>query len=178
MLDVSRTALIVIDVQERLLKVIDHNDDLVESVAKLIRGAKALGLPIVHTEQYPKGLGPTAGQLAELLDGQPIVKTAFSCCGEPSFTAALGRLGREQLLIAGIEGHVCVYQTAADLVAGGYHVEVVADAVSSRTPANRAIGLEKMKAAGAAVTSVEAALFELLRVAEGPTFKEISRIVK
>lgn len=178
MLSVDETALIVIDVQAKLLPAIDGKEELVEGVCRIIEGAKVLGLPIVWTEQNPGGLGATVPEVAELLSARPITKVSFSCCGESAFVEALGALGRKQVLLVGIESHVCVYQTASDLVEAGYEVHVVSDAVSSRTPTNRRIGLDKMARAGAHVTSVETALFELLRAAEGPAFKQILRIVK
>jgi nicotinamidase-related amidase len=103
---------------------------------------------------------------------------SFSCCGAPAFNEELSKLGRKQLLVAGIESHICVYQTVADLLRSGYEVEVVADAVSSRTPENRQLGLSRMKDLGARLTSTEMSLFELLRVAGTPVFKEISKLVK
>jgi len=180
MIECDNTVLVVVDIQEKLARVIHERDALVSAADKLIRGAAALGLPVVHTEQNPDGLGPTVPELAQHLDGEPITKLAFSCCGEPAFTEALAATaaGRQKVLLAGIETHVCVYQTAADLLAADYEVHVVADAVGSRTPENRAIGLARMKDAGAQVTSVEMALFELLQVAEGPAFKAILKIVK
>ena len=183
MLESKNTLLVLVDLQVKLARVINEPESLIESVRKLVRGARVLGVPIVWTEQNPAGLGSTVPEIAELLTGEPagdgpISKLSFSCCGEARFTDALDRLGRKQVLLAGIESHVCVYQTAADLLAGGYEVQVVADAVSSRTPQNKAIALAKMRAAGADITSVEAALFELLKIAEGPTFKEILKIVK
>jgi nicotinamidase-related amidase len=177
-LEIADTLVVVVDMQERLARVIHEHDALIDATRRLVAGAKVLGMPVVATEQNPAGLGATVGAVAGLLTEPTIPKRAFSCCGEPAFVAALDRLGRRQVLLAGIEAHVCVYQTAADLLAAGRRVHVVVDAVGSRTPANRAIGIEKMKAAGAAVTSVETALFELLKVAEGPRFKEILRLVK
>ncbi|MEI7836671.1 MAG: isochorismatase family protein [Planctomycetota bacterium] len=178
MLTLKKTLLVIVDIQDKLARVMPERDALVESVSRLIRGAGVLGVPILFTEQNPAGLGPTVPELRPLLGGVPIVKRAFSCCGEPAFVQALRASGRRQVLLAGMETHVCVYQTARDLRADGYEVEVVVDAVASRTAANRALGLEKIRAAGAGVTSVEAALFELLGVADGPSFKEILQIVK
>ena len=178
MLGRDETALVVIDVQVKLMRVIHAREALVESLGKLVRGMAVLDVPIVWTEQNPDGLGPTVPEIAELLPGRPISKLSFSCCGEPAFADAVERLGRGQLVLAGIESHVCVWQTAADLLAMGHEVHVCADAVSSRTPENKAIGLQKARDAGAALTSVEAALFELLGVADGPAFKQILRIVK
>ena len=178
MLGRDETALVVIDVQVKLMRVIHAREALVESVGRLVRGMAVLEVPIVWTEQNPDGLGPTVPEIAELLAGRPISKLSFSCCGEPAFADVVERLGRGQLVLAGIESHVCVWQTAADLLAMGHEVHVCADAVSSRTPENKAIGLQKARDAGAALTSVEAALFELLGVADGPAFKQILRIVK
>ena len=178
MLGRDETALVVIDVQVKLMRAIHAREALVESLGKLVRGMAVLDVPIVWTEQNPDGLGPTVPEIAELLPGRPISKLSFSCCGEPAFADAVERLGRGQLVLAGIESHVCVWQTAADLLAMGREVHVCADAVSSRTPENKAIGLQKARDAGAALTSVEAALFELLGVADGPAFKQILQIVK
>ncbi len=178
MLDIDNTVLVVIDVQGKLAQSMHEKADLFENVAKLIKAAGVLEIPIVWTEQYPEGLGPTIPEIAELLPGEAISKVAFSCCGEKRFVEAMEELGRNQVLLCGIETHVCVYQTAIDLLATAYEVEVVADAVSSRAPDNKAIGLAKMQAAGAAITSVETSLFELLEVAGGEKFKAILQIVK
>lgn len=178
MLTVPDTLLVIVDIQQKLLPAIEGADALLDAASRLVRGANALGVPVLFTEQNPAGLGPTVEPLRALLPGEPIVKRAFSCCGEPAFLAALEDAGRNQILLAGIETHVCVYQTARDLLAAGHEVEVVSDAVGSRAPANRLLGLEKMRSLRAAFTSVETCLFELLGVAEGPVFKEILRIVK
>jgi len=178
MLNRDEAALVVIDVQGKLARLMDESADLLANLAKLIQGAKVLGLPVVVTEQNPEGLGPTVPEIAAHLPPERIAKRAFSCCGEPAFLAHLAALGRRQLVLAGIEAHVCVCQTALDLVGRGYRVEVVADAVSSRTARNRQIALDRMRAGGVGVTSVEMALFELLGAAEGDAFKAILKIVK
>jgi len=179
MLNIEDTALVVVDMQEKLVRAMHEKESLVQRTVKLIKGAQILGLPILWTEQNPNGLGPTIPEIAELLtDQQPITKLSFSCCGESSFEEELEAIGREQILIAGIESHVCVYQTAADLLDMGFDVEVVSDAVASRTPENKRIGLEKCREYGASITSVETALFELVQVAEGPQFKELIKVVK
>jgi len=178
MLDVNNVALIMIDLQGKLAQLMHEKAQLFDNVARLIRGAEVLGLPVVCTEQNPAGLGGTIDEIAQLVKTDPIAKMSFSCCGEKRFMEALERLGRRQLLLCGIEAHVCVYQTAADLVQYGYEVHAVADAVSSRTASNRQIGLERIRDAGARITSVESALFELIRVAEGDEFKRILQIVK
>jgi nicotinamidase-related amidase len=179
MLIIDKTALLVIDVQEKLNRVMIGRESLVVSIQKLIRGANVLGLAVIVTEQYPRGLGPTIPEVAELLsETRPIEKMCFSCYGDINILEKLKSLKREQILVAGIEAHVCVYQTVADLLSAGYEVHVVADCISSRTIENKAIALEKMKAMGAGITSVEIALFELLKTAESKYFKEISQIVK
>ena len=178
MLKPENTMLVLVDVQVKLIRAIHDAEGLLRSAVRLVRGAKVLGVPILWTEQNPAGLGPTVGELAGLLDGQPLIKLSFSCCGEEAFMEALRSLARRDVLLAGIEAHVCVYQTAVDLLGAGYRVQVVSDAVGSRTPSNRAVGLERMTALGALITSVETALFELLGRAEGERFKEILSIVK
>jgi nicotinamidase-related amidase len=179
MLKLDDTALLVIDVQGKLAQLVQNRTELFENLRLMIQGAQVLGIPILLTEQYPKGLGPTVPEVSEVLPAiQPIAKNAFSCCGERGFMLALESLGRRQLLLTGIETHVCVQQTALDLLDAGYEVQVIADAVSSRTAENKHIGLEKMRDAGVVITSTETALFELIKVAEGPQFKQISRLVK
>ena len=179
MLRPDNTALIVVDVQGKLATLMHQKEELYRNLQILIRGARALELPILWLEQYPKGLGPTVPEVAELLvDREPVAKTCFSGCGQAEFCEQLRASGCRQLLLAGIETHICVYQTARDLLAQGYHVEVVADAVSSRTPENRQIGLDKMALHGAEITSVEMVLFELLRQAGTPAFREIAPLVK
>ncbi len=180
MLNQANTALVIIDVQVKLAQVMLQKEALIDALQRLVRGAQVLNLPILWNEQLPEKLGPTVPEVAELLaeSTQPIAKASFSCCGNPPFMQALKTANRQQILLAGIESHVCVYQTGLDLLNLGYEVHVVADAVSSRTPENRQLGLTRLQQAGAALSSVEMALFELLRVAEGPQFKEIAKIVK
>ncbi len=179
MLNRDDAVLMVIDVQERLVGAMHGRERLLAALDRLMRGARVLGLPLVCTEQNPGGLGPTVAEVAGLLAGvEPIAKTAFSGCGAEGAMLALQQTGRSQVLLAGIEAHVCVYQTAADLIARGYRPQVVADAVSSRRAEDRAVGLEKARAAGAEVTSVETALFEMLRDAADPAFQQILQIVK
>ena len=179
MLTIDNTALIIIDVQEKLFRVINDREALLENLLKIVSGARALGIPIVVSEQNPAGLGGTVPELKTLLaDIEPVSKFSFSCCGEERCQQQLADLKRTQLLLAGIETHICVYQTALDLLEEGYEVEVLADCVGSRTVENKKLGLEKMKQAGAQITGIEMALFELQRVAKGESFKEISRLVK
>jgi nicotinamidase-related amidase len=179
MMTTENAALVLIDVQEKLLRAMHNPEDLLENLKKMVKGARLLGLPIVWTEQNPAGLGPTVPEIAKLLpDHKPLSKFSFSCCGSDTFMKDLKTLDRKKLLVAGIEAHVCVYQTVADLINLQFDVEVVVDAVASRTSENRAIGLEKSKAAGSGLTSVETVLFELLKEARGERFKQISKLVK
>jgi nicotinamidase-related amidase len=157
---------------------VQEKEALHDNLRKLVQGMQALKIPIIWVEQIPEKMGRTIPVLLELLKLEsPINKSSFSCCGEPSFVEKIEGANRRQVLIAGIEAHVCIFQTASDLVKRGYHVEVVADAVSSRTLSNKTIGLERAKDHGAFLTSVESALFELLKTATAPEFKEILKIV-
>jgi nicotinamidase-related amidase len=179
MLKISDSALIVIDVQERLTAVMHDRQTLLANLEKLVNGMTVLKVPVMVTEQYPQGLGPTVPQIASLVSGfQPLPKMAFSCLGDKQITAAFESLHRRQAIVCGIESHVCVYQTVCDLISGGYETWVVADAVSSRTPENRQIAIEMMRQCGARITSTEAVLFELLKTAASDKFREISRIVR
>jgi nicotinamidase-related amidase len=174
-LDRGRAALVVVDVQEAFRPAVRDFDRVVAGAATLVRGARILGLPVVVTEQYPKGLGSTVPELAEHLDGiEPIDKVCFSAAAADGFDLR----GRDQALICGIESHVCVSQTAHDLLDRGVQVHVARDAVTSRTEANRELGLHKMEGAGAVVTSVETALFELLGAAGTDEFKQVQALVK
>ena len=179
MLNIDKTALVIIDVQEKLSRVMYEKEKLFENLQKLVKGAKLLNIPIIVTEQNPNGLGPTVPEIAPLLPTiKPVAKFSFSCCGEEPFLRQLEMLNRKQVLLAGIETHVCVYQTAVDLIEAGYEVHTVVDCVSSRTLENKNLALDKMKSEGANLTSVEIALFELLKTAANPKFKELSKIVK
>lgn len=177
MLSTHSTLLIIIDVQEKLASAMHDSTTLIANLQKMIRGALLLGIPIIATEQV--NLGSTVTDVAGIMDGvRPIEKRSFSCCGEKQFMDALEKAGRHQIVIGGIECHICVYQTAVDLAARGYEVQVLADCVSSRTAMNRSIGLDRMNSEGVRSTSAEMALFELLRVAEGNSIRALSRIVK
>ncbi|MEW6113810.1 MAG: hydrolase [Thermodesulfobacteriota bacterium] len=179
MLSVESAVLILVDFQEKLVQAMFDRQTLVPEVVKLVKGAQVLNLPILWTEQNPKGLGPTIPQVKELLeDSSPVTKLSFSCCGEEAFLRKLEKLEPEQVIVAGLESHVCVYQSVLDLLEMVSEVHVVADAVSSRTLLNKQIGLDRCLQEGAFVTSVETVLFELLGVAEGEEFKQILKIVK
>ena len=179
MLTIENTTLVIIDVQDKLSRVMYEREALFDNIQKLIKGIQILDIPIIVTEQNPRGLGSTIPAISNLLPYlQPIPKFSFSCCGEERFLRELKELRRKQILIAGIETHICVYQTIIDLLSLEYEVQVVADCVSSRSPANKELGLSRMSLAGALKTSTEMALFELLRVAEGERFRAIRTIIK
>jgi nicotinamidase-related amidase len=175
-LDRNRTGLLVIDVQERLCAAMPEAElpRILQRTRAAIEGAKALGVPIVATEQYPKGLGPTVASLRPLLDA-PIEKVEFSCASPD----VLGRFeGKTHILVAGMETHVCVFQTVRDLAERGFTPVVLADAVLSRTATDRQVGLDLCRQAGAMIATVETALFDLLGRAGTPEFKAVSAAVK
>jgi nicotinamidase-related amidase len=180
MLTPENTVLIIIDIEGNLAHSMYEKDTLFENAKKIIKGSQVLGVPIIVTEQIPEKLGLTVPEINNLIsDIQHISKASFSCCGSEGFMRELGTLNRKQILLAGIEAHVCVYLTAMDLLdIGGYEVQIVADAVSSRTVRNRDIALKKMKDSGASLTSTEMALFELLKTAKNEKAREIFKIVK
>jgi nicotinamidase-related amidase len=179
MLTVDNTVLLVIDFQGNLAQAMADRILLFENAQKMIRGIQVFDIPLVATEQIPAKLGPTIPEIASLFRGvTPIAKESFSCCQNPLFLQTLEKTGRRQILLTGIETHICVYQTALDLLSAGYQVYVVSDAVSSRTAGNREIGLKMMRDAGGKLTCTEAVLFELLKTAAHEKFKDIFRIVK
>ena len=179
MLKIDDTALVIIDVQGKLAKIMHQSKEVVKNIETLIQGAKLLDIPVLWLEQYPKGLGPTTADVKQhLSDQEPIAKVTFSACQTDEFKEQLERIDKKKLLITGIEAHICVYQTVSNLLTIGHDVEVVIDCVSSRTLADKDIGIEKMKLLGASVTSVEMALFELMQTAKHPKFKEISNLIK
>ncbi|HZZ86680.1 MAG TPA: isochorismatase family protein [Anaeromyxobacteraceae bacterium] len=179
-LDPARACVLVVDVQERLCTAMPQEplDRLVKYTRALVGAAQELGLPVLATEQYPKGLGATLGAVREVLPAAPLVKSTFSCGADPAFAAALETTGRRQVILAGMETHVCVFQTARDLVERGYEVQVCADAVTSRFELHRQAGLELCRAAGAVITTAETAIFDLLHECGTPAFKKVSPLVR
>ena len=170
---------LLIDIQERLYPVMHNREELLQKSRILLQGMDVLGVPGIVTEQYPRGLGSTLEELKELLPaGDTIEKLSFSCCGEPSFFLELERSGRKRILVFGIEAHVCVLQTVTDLTEAGFTPVVVSDCISSRKEEDKLIALDRMKAEGALLTTVESILFELAGVAGTEEFKAISRLVK
>jgi nicotinamidase-related amidase len=174
-LERGRTALVVIDVQEAFAKAVEGFEQVARQSAILVRGAAALGLPVIVTEQYPRGLGDTVEEVREALgeDAPRLPKTVFSAARAEGFDLA----GRDQVLVCGIETHVCVNQTVHDLLGQGVEAHVAVDAFGSRSAANRELGLRKMAESGAIPTSVETALFELLGAAGSDEFKTIQKLV-
>ena len=181
-LDVSDSVLVVVDLQTRLMQAMDPDaaQATVDNAVRLIRGAGLLDIPVLATEQYPRGLGPSAPEISEAMGqgNSPLEKVEFSCLKAPGFLQALQPLGRKTLILCGVEAHICVYQTALDGVASGYNTVVAADAICSRRSENRALAIDSMRQAGAFINPTESILFEWLGRAGGDAFKEISRMLR
>lgn len=173
----ERSFLLVVDVQERLLPAVEQPEQIEKAVCELIQIANQLGVPCLYSEQYPKGLGRTSAAVLEALgpSAPRIEKLSFSCLGEPAAAQQLGEVDRPQAVICGMETHVCVLQTAMDLKAQGWEVYVVADAVSSRTQANKTLALERMRQEGIRIISAEMVIFEWMERAGTDDFRSISR---
>jgi len=172
-------ALLVVDIQERLAAVMKYREPVTANVLHLIEAAKLMGLPVIVTEQYPKGLGHTTEEVRVALPSyNPVEKTSFSCCGEPKFLEAIKAAGRKKFIVVGMETHVCVLQTTLDLLKSGYGIHLAADAVCSRFKQNHLLGIEYLRDAGAVITSTETVLFQLLQQAGTEEFKTISKRIK
>lgn len=179
LLDRSRSLLFVVDVQERLAPAIAGAEAIIARTRILLEAAARLGVPVVASEQYPQGLGHSDARLQPLLEGADVLpKVAFSAAADPGIAARLKELGRDQVVLTGMETHVCVLQTALALKQQGREVAVVADAVGSRLPERRALGLERMRAHGIEIVDSEMVLFEWLGEAGTPAFKELSRLIR
>ena len=178
----EHTTLAVLDVQERLFHAMDadHREEVMRNIKVLAAGARRLKIPTVVTEQYPKGLGHTLEELKDALGPglEPIEKVTFSCCGVEPFRARLLAAGARHVVLTGIEAHVCVLMSALDLLAAGYSVHVVADAVTSRSQANWRLAMDQLRQAGAVVTATETVLFQLLRQADTEDFRELARLIR
>ena len=171
------TALLVVDVQEKLLNLMDRREVVVWNIRRLVETTGILEMPMFCTEQYPKGLGATVSELAPLLR-ERTSKTSFSCCGEPGFLEQVRAGDRPKILVVGIETHVCVQQTVYDLMSEGFHVYVPIDAVASRFKEDYKWALRRMDSAGATITTTESVIFEWCETAAASEFKEISRLAK
>ncbi len=176
------TALVICDVQERLFPAmdVDHREEVMRNIKILATSARRLGVPILVTEQYPKGLGHTLLELLDTLGAgiEPLPKVTFSCCGVDTFRARLEAIGARRVVLTGIEAHVCVLMSTLDLIALGYTVHVAADAVTSRTQANWRLAMDQLRQAGAVVTATETVLFQLLRQADTDEFRELARLIR
>jgi nicotinamidase-related amidase len=173
----SHGGLLVVDVQEKLLDRIEHRDEVIANSVRLVKMARQLRMPVWATEQYPKGLGPTTAALAELIPDRP-AKTTFHCCAVPQLLEQLyGRQVRHVTLV-GIEAHVCVAQTALELLGLGFRVQIPADAVGSRHKIDWEFALRRLEHAGAVISTTEAVLFEWTECSDRPEFKSLSALIK
>jgi len=175
----TRVALLVVDEQERLMSAIHEADRVVRNSRKMLQAATALGMPVVYTEQYPKGLGGTLPAIRELLHEQlPIEKTVFGCFKSAAFTEALGQFQVDTLLIAGVETHICVFQTAAQAIERGLSVHILSDAVGARTPERHSVGMERLRQLGAVISDTDMAIYEYLGEAATPLFRQVLPLLK
>lgn len=179
-LDADKAVLVVIDVQERLVPAMPEKvyKRLRETVKMLVQSAKLMNVPVVTTEQYPKGIGHTVPELADACSEKVVEKVSFGCCGEPDFNAAIKETGRTQVIVTGMEAHVCVYQTVLGLLEDGYHVHLLSDAICSRKKTDYFAGVANAAQAGAVVATAETVLFQMLKESTHEQFKAISRLVK
>jgi nicotinamidase-related amidase len=179
MLDPKSTVLVIIDVQGKLAQIMHDRDTLFKNLHILVSGVKLLNIPIIWMEQVPDKLGSTIPEIKDvLIDQKPIIKDVFSCMKNEEFNNQIKRINPNDIILAGIESHICVYQTAMDLLEKKYNVHIVADAISSRISENKELGIERMLLEGAIKTSVEMLLFEIQGEAKGDRFRQISRLVK
>jgi nicotinamidase-related amidase len=178
MLNIKTSALVIIDVQEKLINATKNvNNYVVQNMAKMSKVAEILNIPTIITEQYPKGLGNTSSEIS-VSNADVIEKASFSALLEPDFAEEIQSLNKKQIIIGGIETHICVLQTVADLISEGYEVYVLKDCCSSRNKMEYNTGLELMKQYGAKISCLEIALFELLKTSKHPNFKEIQNLIK
>ncbi len=179
-LDRNKAVLLVVDVQEKLCGVMDPAilAQLTANVSIMLEAARELDIPAITTEQYTRGLGEIIPEIREKLQAPAIEKMSFSCCGDKAFVSSLRSLRRGQVIVTGMETHICVLQTVLDLLAEGFHVHVAGDAVMSRKKKNWKTGLNMAASAGAVITSTETVLFQLLKVAGTEEFKKLSKLVR
>ena len=175
----EKSVLLVVDVQGKLAHLMHEKEKLFHNIQALIRSAEHLAIPIIHTEQAPEKIGETIPEIADLLKGkEPFKKSTFSCCGDDKFMRTLKSLFRKQIIVVGIEAHVCVCQTVSDLLSRSFQVQVVADAVSSRTVENKQFALERMRDFDAVIASTEMIVTELLKDSRHPKFREILSLIR
>lgn len=178
--DKDQSAVMVIDVQERLIDLVERRCDTLAAIKKVIKGAQILHVPVFVTEQYPEGLGPTEAKLKECLgaDQQYLSKTTFSALGDPHIRRVVEHSERSQWILVGIEAHVCILQSARDLLAAGKQVTVLNDCISSRSIYDYSTAIAELRDLGARISSAETVLFELLHDSKAPEFKQISQLIK
>lgn len=178
-LKVDSALLLVVDVQGKLARLMHESDSLIEQIGILVDGCRMLDVPVIWAEQVPEKLGSTVPELTEKLNGlAPMIKSAFGCCEDTQIAKAIRESRRSQIVLCGIETHVCVWQTAATLLSQGYLVHLVCDAVSSRSSLNRELAIKRIAAAGGAMSNVEMALFELMGNAQHPKFRDIAKLLR
>jgi len=179
-LDANKAVLVVIDIQERLVPAMPQDVylSLRNTVAILVEMAGLLGIPVLVTEQYPKGIGHTVSELAALCNETVIEKVSFGCCGEPTFLEAMKKTGRSQVLVTGMEAHVCVYQTVLGLLEDGYYVHLIRDAICSRNKIDYLAAVANAEQSGAVATTAETVMFQLLQESTHEQFRAVSKLVK
>ncbi len=179
MLNSLEAVLVMVDFQGRLAEIVDRSELEATNAIRLVKGCQALGVPILATAQVPEKLGPILPELEEALENRSIIaKSSFSALREPDFQLALHKTSRKQVILTGIEAHVCVLQTGIDLLEAGYQVHVLSDGVFSRTHENHDLALKRLYECGATLSSLEIALFEMVRTSKHPEFRTISRLIK
>ncbi|MCU0837598.1 MAG: hydrolase [Rhodospirillales bacterium] len=180
LVDRETSCLAIVDIQTKLLPAMTDSASLVNNATLLLQAASRLALPVLVSEQYAKGLGPTVAEIRQALPASAAIveKVSFSCLVEEAFARRLEQLGRRQIVVAGIEAHVCVLQTADQLVAAGFDVFVVADATASRTLASHQAAMQRLAACGCTIVTTEMVIFEWLRVAATPEFKALSALIR
>ena len=179
MLQSDKCVLVIVDIQGRLASLMYEKNRLYENVVRMIKASRLLNIPILWNEQLPDKLGETVPEIkSALADLKPLVKNTFSCCDNPNFMGQLEATGRKQVLLTGIETHICVYQSALQFIDRGYEIHLLIDAVSSRFRHNYELGIQRIKDAGGVLTSVEMCLFEMFKVAEGDLFRQMVKILK
>ncbi len=179
MLNTKEAVLVMVDFQTRLVEIVDRRDLVIPNVTRIVKGCQALEIPILATVQVPEKLGSMPPELTHALgDVAPFAKAVFSALREPAFLTALRQSGRTQVILVGVETHVCILQTGLDLLDAGYSLHVLRDGVFSRAAENHQVGIQRLHDAGATISSVEMALFELIRTSTHPEFRTISKLVK
>jgi nicotinamidase-related amidase len=178
-LDKDNTLLVIIDIQDRLAAAMKVRDEVIKNCQNMVELSNMFNIPIVVTEQYPKGLGQTVAEIKNALQAyQPIEKLTFNCCDEPAFLSEIKKFNKKNIILTGMETHICVLQTCIGLLNVGFNVHIVRDAVSSRAKDNWKTGIEFMRDAGAVITCTETVLFQILKVAATKEFKAISMKIK